>query len=448
MKTKAERLRALLKDSRDIAAKAEAEERDLTGEERGVIEGKLAEAGALKKDVAVEKALAGFEGEIEALDTKAGSTIDGANKGARKSGSLGRVFTEAEAITEWTKAAAPAGQFPEKGRVQSPAIAFNGLKAFGYHEGTGRPRATLPAGSKALIIGDDDTSAGALIEDDFLGLVDPDPYARPLNLLDVVTRGTTGSDTVEYVRVDTVVNAAAPTPEATDAGVLISHDPVSGTVTDAAGGLKPESTITLEKLTAPVRQIAHWLPATKRALSDAAQIRTLIDNFLRYGLFEELEDQIINGDGTGENFTGILNITGVQSQIFSTDILETSRLAKTKVRVGGRATANAYLLHPNDAEVLDLTKDLQGRFYYGGPTMDGAQPLWRLPVVETEAIAAGTGIVGDFRRAVIWDREQAAVSISDSHADFFIRNLVAILAELRAAFGVFRPAAFCTFATA
>jgi hypothetical protein len=43
---------------------------------------------------------------------------------------------------------------------------------------------------------------------------------------------------------------------------------------------------------------------------------------------------------------------------------------------------------------------------------------------------------------MLWDREQAAISVSDSHADFFVRNLIAILAELRAAFGVIRPPAF------
>jgi hypothetical protein len=36
----------------------------------------------------------------------------------------------------------------------------------------------------------------------------------------------------------------------------------------------------------------------------------------------------------------------------------------------------------------------------------------------------------------------ANILVSDSHSDFFIRNLVAILAEMRAAFGVLRPAAF------
>ncbi|MEE3918198.1 hypothetical protein V2I01_04875 [Micromonospora sp. BRA006-A] len=38
--------------------------------------------------------------------------------------------------------------------------------------------------------------------------------------------------------------------------------------------------------------------------------------------------------------------------------------------------------------------------------------------------------------------EQANISITDSHADFFIRNLVAILGEQRDAFGVLQPNAF------
>jgi HK97 family phage major capsid protein len=68
--------------------------------------------------------------------------------------------------------------------------------------------------------------------------------------------------------------------------------------------------------------------------------------------------------------------------------------------------------------------------------------LWGLPVVESEAIAAGTAYVADWKWAVLWDREQASVQVTDSHADFFIRNLVAILVELRAAFGILRPSAF------
>jgi len=57
-------------------------------------------------------------------------------------------------------------------------------------------------------------------------------------------------------------------------------------------------------------------------------------------------------------------------------------------------------------------------------------------------VPAGVALVGDFRRAVLWDREQANITITDSHDNFFIRNMVAILAEERVAFGVIRPAAF------
>lgn len=440
MKTKemTDKLRALLKDARDIAAKAESENRDLTAEERQAIEAKVAEASQLKDKVTVEVALDGLEGEIELIEGKGrGSVIaDAAGRFAMLGAkTLGQAFTDHEDVKGWLEKMGPAGP-NSKAAVQSPTFGFAGLKAFGYEEGTGRPRH-----AKALVTGADDTSAGALIVPDFLGVRDEGAFQRPLTLLDVVTRGSTDSDTVEYVRITSFDNQAAPVPEATTAGEI--PDPDAGNT----AGLKPESGLELEKITEPVRTLAHWLPATRRALSDASQIRTLIDNFLRYGLFEEVEDQMTNGDGTGENFTGILNTPGVQVQTWAGDLLATARKAKTKVRVVGRAQANAYALHPNDAEQLDLLKDGEGRYYYGGPAQDGAQPLWRLPVVETEAVTEGVGLCGDFRQAVLWDREQAAISVSDSHADFFIRNLVAILAELRAAFGIFRPGAFVQFPT-
>lgn len=435
MKTKTEALREALKAARDIAAKAEGEDRDLTPEERTAIDEHLGKARNLKDGAELESALAGLEEDVRVLEggerkSRIGDVGNFSTIGRK---TLGTAFTEADAIKTWLEKAAPSGRFAEKARVESPPVGFRGLKDLGYGPGTGQPR---PSGAKALVTGASDTSAGALVDADFLGLQDEGTYARPLNVLDVITRGQTESDTVEYVRVTTTTNAAAPVPEATQ----VAH---SGDET----ATKPESAMALEKVTETVKTIAHWLPATKRALSDAAQIRTLIDNFLRYGLLEELEDQIINGDGTGENFPGILNTANVQVQAWDTDLLATARKAKTKVRVVGRAMANAYLLHPNDAERLDLLKDNDGRYYYGGPAQDGAQPLWRLPVVETEAIAEGVGICGDFRRAVLWDREEASIAVSDSHSDFFIRNLVAILAELRAAFGVLRPTAFVQFPT-
>lgn len=260
-------------------------------------------------------------------------------------------------------------------------------------------------------------------------------WARPLVLTDLITTGSTGSDTVEFARLNSSTNAAAPVAQASGTSGGVTGGDVDGT--------KPESALVWEKVTATVKTIAHWLAATKRSLSDAGQLSTLIDQFLRYGVAEEMEDQVLNGSGSGENFTGITTTSGVQSQAFATDIPTSVRKGITKVRVTGKSIPTAVLMNPADVETLDLMKDTANRYLGTGPFSAGQRTLWGLPVVESEAQTSGFATVGDFRQAVLWDREQTTISVTDSHADFFIRNLVAVLGEARAAFGVIRPKAFC-----
>lgn len=300
---------------------------------------------------------------------------------------------------------------------------------------------TPPVNFKDLITGVSDTSAGALIESMRLPGFMELPM-RPLVLRDVVTVGQTGTDTIEYVQMNSMTNNAAPVPEATS--TLPIGDGTGGTTTAVLGGRKPESAFSFIKLITTVKTIAHWIPATKRALADAAQLRTLIDAFLRSGLEQELEDQIAGGDGIGENFLGLANVSGTTAQNWDTDLLVTTRRARTKVRLVGRATPSAYVLNPLDWENIQLIREngATGPFMFGGPANTAAPRLWALPVVESEAIPQGTGWVADWRLAVLWDRQQANITASDSHADFFIRNLVAVLGEMRAAFGILRPPAF------
>jgi len=416
-----------LKEKLARALKAEAEDRDFTAEERESLKKAMAEATDIKNQI---KARADTDDGIKAaLAEFANDLVDGAapknnpfgqgQLGAGKS--LGERFTNSPEFTSW-KNQWPGGRIPEnlKG-FQAPPVEFSGLKA--------------------LITGASDTSGGALVDSDRRGLLDFGTFQRPLTLRDVITSGTTGSDAVEYVRVTAFTNSAAPVPEATSSASPVADE--DGVLEPVAGaGVKPESNLTLLKVTTPVKTIAHWVPVTRRAISDAGQLRTLIDSFLSYGLEEELEDQIFNGDGNGENFEGLITVADVQTQAWDTDILTTSRKARTKVRTVGRATPNAYVLHPLDWEKIDLLQDNEARYFFGGPMQIGTPRLWGLPVIESEAATPGIGWVGDFRMAVLWDREQSSITVSDSHADFFIRNLIAILAELRAAFGVIRPKAF------
>ena len=407
----------LLEKGRELAAKAETEARNLNAEERTEIKRLVEEAKTRHEQILAIDGDASLLESLNVLGRPVGELAKGGGVTPGKGLSLGEKFANAPEFKAWLSSVAPSGHIPDSAKgLHSPAVSF---------------------GMKDVITGGSVTSAGALVVAEQLGLLDGlGQFQRPLTIVDLITRGTTGSDTVEYARVTGFTSNAGTVPEATTAGAIPSPD------NDNTAGVKPESALVLEKKTATVKTIAHWLPATKRALSDAAQIRTLIDAFLRYGLEEELEDQVLTGNSVGDDFEGILNVPNTQVQGFDTDLLVTTRKARTLVRTVGRARPTAFVFHPNDNEAIDLLRDDNGQFYFGGPSSAPSAPLWGLPRVESEAMPEGTGMVADWRMAVLWDREQAAIQVSDSHADFFIRNLVAILAEMRAAFGVIRPKAF------
>ena len=437
-----EEMKAHLKTARDIADGVG--DRDFTDDERARVTESMQKATEAKKQLDSAKADDKTRAAIRELGDSVG--MDAPQEKRSPAGlyvpgegqkSVGQHFVGSAEYKNLLDTV-PGGHFAKDHRVQARPVGFQHLLG--------------AQGQKTLVTGLSDTSAGAYVRNDYLGQqVGLNIFQRPLMLRDLVTNGTTTSDTVEYVRVTGVTNNAAPVAEATSSG----PQTVSGAalVNAAGGGYKPESGIATAKVTEPVRTIAHWIPITKRAMSDAAQVLTLIDNFLQYGLEEELEDQMIAGDGTGENFMGLANVSGVQTQaaVVAPDpspLLATLRQAKTKVRIVGRSVPNGYVMHPTDVEKLDLLVDNENRYYFGGPggsyvSQGGAAgPLWNLPIVESEAVPAGTAYIGDWRKAILWDREQASITMTDSHSDFFVRNLVAILAELRACFGVIQPSAF------
>lgn len=426
-----EKLQKLLMEARGICVKAEEEGRDFTAEERGQVETLLEEAKGVKEKI---KAAQGDEALRQAV-LELGAGIDLTGEGARpgdgqpagqpgtpkRQGTLGERFVSSPVFKRWLGQLAPGGRVPEGVRgLSSPPVEFKELML-------------LAMARKDLVTGVSDTSAGAFVVTDYTGIYEG--IGRyPLNVLDLVVRRTTTSDLVEFVRQTRRVQEAAPVPEAN----VTEYSGATGEIE----GVKPEGAVAFERVQAPVKTIAVWIPATKRALSDASQIRGIIDNELRDDLQEELEDQILNGNGVGENFTGLLNTAGILTQLWNTDILTTTRQAITTLQITGFSRATAWVLHPSDWETIELLQDANNRYYWGGPMVQGRPMLWGVPVVTSQSKGQGTALLGDWRKASVWDRERATIQISDSHADFFIRNMVAILAELRAAFGVIRPTAF------
>lgn len=295
---------------------------------------------------------------------------------------------------------------------------------------TGMLQAVLnPA--RSLITGLSDTSAGAFIEPLQRGLLEPG-LVRPLRIVDLLTVLPVSTDAIEYVRENSRAQAAAPVAEATA---------LTGT-----SGLKAEGNIDWVKVSEVVATIAVWVATTRNAAKDAPQLMALVNEYLRSDLLIELEDQVLTGDGQGENLLGILSTPGVEdvgAPGQDESAFDTIRQAYASIVVDAKTRPTAIVFHPADSAKIDLLKvnDEVNNFVGMGPFSAAQPPLWGVARVESEAMDEGTWLLGDFKRGVLFDREQTTITMGTVDNDF-IRNIMRVLAELRAGFGVLRPAAF------
>lgn len=423
------------KTAREIVEKAQLENRPMNEDEQVDYKAAMEKGQRVLEDIKVAKADEKVLDDAKALAAEIGPlAVDDIE--AQKSDqpdikqrvrSLGLQVVESAQFKSLM--ASFGGRIPDNSRVHSDPIEVKNLMA--------------PA--KALFTGLSDTSAGAFVVADQSGIVET-LGRRELTLRQLISVRRTGSDTVEYVTQTSHTNNAAPTAEATTSAaptiVNTEGTPNVSVVTKAAGGgYKPEGAWAYARATATVKTIAEWVPASKRALADVGQLEGLINDELRADIAEAEETEIVSGSGSGEHLLGIMN-AGIQTQSFSTDLFISVRKGLTKARKVGRVRPNGIVMAPEDVEVVDLAQDANDRYYGNGPFSMGPRTLWGIPIVESEAITAGHALLGDFSKAVLWDREQTTVTMTDSHEDFFVRNLVAILAEERVAFAVTRPTAF------
>lgn len=210
-------------------------------------------------------------------------------------------------------------------------------------------------------------------------------------------------------------------------------------------GLKPHSSLTFTGTTAPVRTIAHWETAHRNALDDIAQLQGIVNNELLYGLRLAEDAQILNGTGTGEDILGVLNTPGIQghTRAAGDNYADAIRRAMTKAFLS-YYEPTGVVVHPVDWEGIELLKSTTGQYLLATNVAIGAvKQVWRLPVVDTPAMAEGTALVGAFGiGATLYDRMAGNIRIAEQHADLFVRNAVVILAEERVALAVKRPESF------
>lgn len=248
---------------------------------------------------------------------------------------------------------------------------------------------------------------------------------RALTIRDLIMPGRTASNGVEFVQETGFQNMAA-----AQAG---------------EGALKAQSDLKMELKTAPVRTIAHWFRASKQVLADLPLLQSYINGRAIYGLKYVEETQILAGDGTGQNLLGLIpqatpfNETLRKTKDNNIDVL---RRAILQVRIAEyRATGIA--LNPIDWADIELQKDDVGSYIWVNVQEGGTARMWKLPVVDSNAVPQGKFLVGAMDMAAqVFDREDAAVEVSTEDGDNFRTNMVTIRAEERLALAVYRPESF------
>lgn len=209
------------------------------------------------------------------------------------------------------------------------------------------------------------------------------------------------------------------------------------------GASKPESDITFEEYNVPIRTVAHWIKVSNQLLADAPAIAAYIDTRLRDGLAQRIDRQLLIGNGTSPNISGLTdsgNFTAYTGGTSVDNLIDAINRAKYQLWATGNAP-DTVIVNPADwAEVERLREGAgTGAYLYGAPgTVAGDRPFG-LQVVMSNHMSAGYFLVGSLRSsAMIYQRSGAVVEMGYVNEDF-TKNLITVRAEERLALAVERP---------
>jgi HK97 family phage major capsid protein len=206
-------------------------------------------------------------------------------------------------------------------------------------------------------------------------------------------------------------------------------------------GLKPTSVYTIAEISDRLRVVSHLsekIPV--RYLSDRPALQRFMEAEMEGGVLAKLEDVIVNGNGVGEEFTGLVSLAGTPVTFATSAVQTTSNALMAQLDVGEFPTA--FILRSTDWQSITLERASTGGPWLNGNPVDvKARTLHGLPVVFSPTIPAGFSLLGDFSQADIMSKD-ATVTWDGSGEGLFNYNLTVLRAEIRAVLRCYRPAAF------
>ena len=203
---------------------------------------------------------------------------------------------------------------------------------------------------------------------------------------------------------------------------------------------KPQMDIKWLENEAKVKKIPVFTKISEEALEDIEWAAEEIASELSEKVLIEEDNQILKGDGTGENYKGIMayapvfTVSTAANTAFFHTIAGANRLDVLRTAVAIIASnnfnANTIILNPVDAALIDMTKDLTNNYILVPFTTVNGTELRRITIIEDNGIDVNKFLVGDMSKSNYRIRRDLSI-IFGREKDDLTKNLYTIIAELR-----------------
>ena len=263
-------------------------------------------------------------------------------------------------------------------------------------------------------------------------------YRRPLTIWDLFNHEMTEKDAIAYYVEGAFEGSAGMTPE--------------------LGAFKQIHVAAPNKVTESLKKVTAIWKQSDEILTDAPRFVSHVNARAAYNLDIVVEDQLVSGDGTGDNMTGITNASGIltaTASAYDLAFIESLLAKKTAIR---KATPNfnvdTLLVADEDYDTMQTLKNSSDQYVLGGPVglvygnnVTVGDVLWRtIRIVPTPALASGTSILGAFKAgATIYEHVTGRRFDTGYDGDDFSHGRVSFRAYQRLALAVEYPAAFCKY---
>jgi HK97 family phage major capsid protein len=222
------------------------------------------------------------------------------------------------------------------------------------------------------------------------------PYQRPLVVADLFSTGAITGTVLQYPVFDELEGNAKMVEEIGAAPQVHWKDP----------------TWKQDK----IGKVASFFGISEDMMDDLSWVIGEINDAAQYDLKLQEESQLLSGDGSENNLTGLFN-RGIQT-MDKDELSDADRLSKAALQITTTTNfqADAYVMNPLDFWKLTIAKDANGNYLN---LTDGAK-LWNIPTVATAAITEGTALVGAFKSAKVLRKGGLVVKMTDSDTDDFL----------------------------